>query len=148
MPEESSGPDRDVLRQKIEHVQESLRRLRAIGEEGEERFLADWKFEAAATRNLQVGIEAILDAANHIIARERLGLPKTYGDAIRILVREGILPRDKEEDLVRMVRFRNRAVHLYAEIDAQEVWAILDQNLGDFEVVTQALVRRYFRTES
>ncbi len=43
MAEETAAPDRDVLREKIEHVQESLRRLRSIAEEGEERFLGDFE---------------------------------------------------------------------------------------------------------
>lgn len=137
-------PDLDVLRQKIHYVQDTLRDLRGIGHGGKEHFLEDRLSQAAATRMLQVGVEAILDAANHIIARERLGIPKTYAEAITILVREGILPREKKDDLTRMVRFRNRAVHLYDEIDPSEIWRIIEHHLGDFEVVIEALVQRYF----
>lgn len=144
MAEETTGPDRKVLRQKIDFVQESLRRLRSIREAGKDDFLSDWVSQAAATRQLQVGIEAILDASNHVIARESLGLPKTYRDAIEILTREGFLPRDKASDLVNMVRFRNRAVHLYDDIDPAEIWTILDTRLGDFETFIEAMVRRYF----
>lgn len=43
-----------------------------------------------------------------------------------------------------MVRFRNRAVHLYDEIQAAEVWKILETRLGDFDVVVEALAARYF----
>jgi|GEM_PF-3609754 len=43
-----------------------------------------------------------------------------------------------------MVRLGNRAVHLYAEIDPPEIWTIIQEHLGDFEVVIEALVQRYF----
>lgn len=102
MPEPTGEPDRDVLRQKIQFVRDTLRMLRELREEPREEFLEDWKSQAAATRSLQVGIEAILDAAHHIIAREGLGLPKTYQDAIEILVRERVLPRDTREQFTKM----------------------------------------------
>lgn len=144
MAEDTTGPDREVLRQKIEFLQSSLRLLRSIRKEGEERFLSEEVSQAAATRGLQVGVEAILDAAHHVIARERLGLPKTYVEAIEILFRESILPGEQRDDFTRMVRFRNRAVHLYDDIDPSEIWTILDTRLGDFEIFIEALTQRYF----
>lgn len=144
MPELGPGPDPDVLRQKLQFVRENLRHLRELRAGSREEFLEDWKAQAAATRGLQVGIEAMLDAANHIIAREGLGLPKTYQEAIDLLQRDGILPRDKENDFASMVRFRNRAVHLYDDIDPEEIWSILQDHLGDFEDFVGAITRRYF----
>lgn len=44
-----------------------------------------------------------------------------------------------------MVRFRNRAVHLYDTISPDEVYRILDRHLGDFDVFVAAIVRRFFR---
>jgi uncharacterized protein YutE (UPF0331/DUF86 family) len=43
-----------------------------------------------------------------------------------------------------MVRFRNRAVHLYDRIDPREVWKILQEDLGDFELFIGAMVERFF----
>lgn len=143
-PASGSTPDRDILRQKIQFVRDALRRLRQIRDEGKRAYLDDWKSQDATVRILQVGVEAILDAANHIIAREGLGIPKTYAEAITILTREGILPPAKREDLVRMVQFRNRAVHLYDEVDQEEIWNILEHHLADFEAVIEAFVDRYF----
>lgn len=143
-PANDSAPDRDILRQKVQFVRDSLRRLRQIRGEGKAAYLEDWKSQDATIRILQVAVEAILDAANHIIAREGLGLPKTYAEAITILTREGVLPAEHRDDLIRMIQFRNRAVHLYDEIDQEEIWSILENHLGDFEVVLDAIVQRYF----
>lgn len=82
--------------------------------------------------------------ANHIVAREGLGTPTTYQEAVDLLVEHGVLPGQKSDAFRAMVRFRNRAVHLYDEVDAEEVHAILDADLDDFEVFIRAIVARYF----
>lgn len=140
----SAGPDLRKLRQKIQYIRDTVRRLEDIRSESKEAFLEKNILQAAATRHLQVGVEAILDAAHHIIAREGLGIPQTYREAIRLLVQAGILPRDRQEVYLRMVKFRNRAVHLYDEIEPREIWNLLENHLGDFEEVIRALVGRYF----
>ncbi|MBI4729280.1 MAG: DUF86 domain-containing protein [Acidobacteria bacterium] len=139
--------DRDKVRQKIQYVREALRRLADIRARGDDAFLADPILQAAATRWLQVAIEAVIDAANHIIAREGLGLPKTYREAVEILAAEGILPKEKTAGFVKMVKFRNRAVHLYDEISPGEILTILQSDLGDFEDFIGILVKRYLSNE-
>lgn len=47
--------DRDKLRQKIQYIRDSVRRLEEIRARGEEAFLADPILQAAATRFLQTG---------------------------------------------------------------------------------------------
>lgn len=135
--------DLDKLRQKAEFLRDTLRRLREIRDEGREAFLESSVAEAATTRYLQIGIESIVDAANHIIAREGWGLPKTYQESIDLLIREGFLPRDRSETFRRMVKFRNRAVHLYDTIEPEQIWDIVQNHLEDFEVFLQALVSEY-----
>lgn len=139
--------DKEKLRQKIQFIRESVQRLVEIRGRGREAFLADGILQAAAIRLLQVGIEALVDAANHIVAREGLGLPKTYRESIEILAREGILPADKAASYGSMVKFRNRAVHLYDEIDAGEVFDIVENDLGDFEDFISAIASRYFTAD-
>jgi uncharacterized protein YutE (UPF0331/DUF86 family) len=90
----------------------------------------------------------MIDIANHVIAREGLGVPRAYADSMEILIRDGVLPTDHRDSLVAMVRFRNRVVHLYDEVDAEEIWAIIDHDLGDFETFMAAIAGRYFAEPS
>ena len=136
--------DTEKIRTKLQFVRAALRRLEEIRSRGREEFLKDSILQGAAERNLQIGIEAILDTANHIIAREGLGVPRTYREAIETLVREGILPISHREDFLRMVSLRNRVVHLYDEIDPGEIFAILEGHLGDFTTFIGAITQRYF----
>lgn len=139
-----SAPDPDKLRDKIQFIRDTLTQLEEIRGEGREAFLADRLPQYAAVRCIQIAVEAVLDSANHIIAREGLGLPRTYAGSVGLLVQAGILPAEKQDDFERMIRFRNRAVHLYGEIDPGEVFTIMERNLGDFELFIRAITRRYF----
>jgi uncharacterized protein YutE (UPF0331/DUF86 family) len=140
--------DPDKLRTKIQFVREALRRLEDIRNRGRQAFLAEPILKAAAERNLQIAIEAVLDTANHILAREGLAVPKTHREAMEILVREGILPRSHRESFLEMSSFRNRLVHIYDEIDPEEVFAILERDLEDFETFIKAILQRYFSSDN
>jgi uncharacterized protein YutE (UPF0331/DUF86 family) len=139
--------DSDKIRTKLHFIREALRRLEEIRSQGREAFLADRILQAAAERNLQVGIEAILDTAGHILAREGLGLAKTHREAMDILLREGVLPVSHRESFLEMSSFRNRLVHIYDEIDPAEVFEILEKHLEDFETFIRAIVQRYVSSE-
>lgn len=104
---------RDKLRDKLQVIEERVRRLRDLSARGREAFFADPVLQDAAIRNLQVAIEAMIDIAHHLVARLRLGTPKTYVETFERLIDAGILPQGEREVLHGMVRFRNRIVHLY-----------------------------------
>lgn len=136
--------DREKLRSHLDHLRGDLRRLERVRAEGRPAFLDEEVTQAAATRWLQTAVEAMIDTANHVIAREGLGVPKAYADSMEILVREGVLPADQRGTLVAMVRFRNRVVHLYDEVRAEDIWDIIERDLGGFETFVAAIVDRYF----
>ena len=136
--------DRGKLRSHLDFVRGTVRKLERLRAEGRDAFMSDEVAQAAATRWLQTAIEALIDMANHVIARERLGVPRAYSEAMEILVREGILPAERRDTFLAMVRFRNRAVHLYDKVGADEIWRILQEDLGDFDVFIGATVARYF----
>lgn len=132
------------LRPKIAHIRERLRRLGEIRARGREAFMDDELLQDAAVRNLQTAIEAVLDMANHIVARGGMGTPASYRDAVETLLDRGILPDERGDAYRAMIGFRNRAVHLYEEVDAESVFEILENDLGDFEAFIGRVVDRFF----
>lgn len=142
--DEPRGVDRETLRQKGDYLRDTLRQLEKIRMGGREAFLQDPIVQAAATHFLQTGIEAMLSMASHIVAREGWGLSQTYWDSIAALLEQKLLPAESADTLRQMVRFRNRVVHLYDQVDAEQVWGILERHLRDFDVFLTAVVERYF----
>jgi uncharacterized protein YutE (UPF0331/DUF86 family) len=100
-------------------------------------FLADPHKMGSAKYHLVVAIEGIVDLCNHIIARNGFKTPEDYSDTIRVMEEHQAFGREFSETLIRMVRFRNRLVHIYWEIDDNEIWRILKEHLSD--------IRRFLR---
>ncbi|CEP69300.1 Protein of unknown function DUF86 [Moorella glycerini] len=92
---------------------------------------------------LQVAIEAMLDICAHIISREGWGLPKSYVETVELAAHNGLIPQQLEDTYKAMARFRNRVVHLYDEIDAAEIWNVIQNHLDDFRPFIAAVIRRY-----
>lgn len=136
--------DLDKIRAHMAFIRGRVKALEGIAAGGRERFAEDEILQAAAVRYLHTAIEAMIDIANHIVARQGIGLPTSYREAIDLLVNEGVLPEGKREAFGRMVSFRNRAVHLYDSIEEEEVFKILSGHLEDFGIFVSAVAARFF----
>jgi len=136
--------DKEKVREKISFIEKNLAMLSRLARVPVGEFTEESTDFHAAIRLLQVSIEAMTDIGNHIVARERLGIPKTYGEIFEFLAEAGIIPRSFTPTARVMVRFRNRVVHLYADTDDKQVYSILQNNLGDFSSFIGFIIQRYF----
>ncbi len=69
--------------------------------------------------NLQRAVQACIDIANTIIAKEGLGLPNTYRQSFELLVKHGVLQEALGRKMISMVGFRNISVHDYQNYKAR-----------------------------
>lgn len=83
--------------------------------------------------NLQRAVQAAIDLAHVVIARDGLGLPTDYGQSFDLLARHKIIDLPTAINLRKMVGFRNIAVHEYQEIDDRVLQSIIEHHLDDFE---------------
>ena len=83
--------------------------------------------------NLQRAVQACIDMANVVIAKEGLGLPNQYRQSFELLAKNSIIGDDLLKIMVSMVGFRNISVHDYSEVKPEVVKAIVDKHLVDFE---------------
>lgn len=134
----------NILTSKIGYIEKNLAYLDSLGKVEEKEFLNSPFLTGAAKYYLQTCIEAMLDTANHIIARERYRAPDNYVDAFRVLGEQGILPAGDLSAFYQMARFRNRVVHLYHEVDNNEIYKILQTGLVDFKAFIRAIISRFF----
>lgn len=136
--------DKDILQRKLSFIDLKLHNLEILKHMERNEFLANFQSVDSAKYNLQVCIEALIDISNHIIARERWGIPGTSTEAVKLLIKHGVLNKDKELSIVQMVKFRNRIVHLYQEVDDSEIYRILHKNLDDIKDFIQAVISKFF----
>jgi uncharacterized protein YutE (UPF0331/DUF86 family) len=126
-----------VVLARLAHLGEvmvQLQRLRALS--ADER--TDPLRQLAAERALHVAIEAVLDVGHHLLAGRGHPIPATYREVVPALVAHGILATELGARLEGMAGMRNILVHDYVHVDPTQVWAVVDQKLGDLEDVHAA----------
>jgi uncharacterized protein YutE (UPF0331/DUF86 family) len=119
----------DVVLSKINVVKNCLMAIeKATAQEKDEEFQISL-YEI----NLQRAIQACIDLANVMIAKEGLGLPNSYRQAFEILRKHQVINDQLCQKMVSMVGFRNISVHDYEEVKPEIVRAIVANHLTDFE---------------
>lgn len=102
-------------------------------------FLADRRMVGAGESFLRRALEALLDLGRHLLAKG-FGVPAVeYKEIARALGERGVLEASQAELLRRMAGYRNRLVHFYDEVSAEELYAILTRHRGDIAAVLAAL---------
>ncbi|KRQ87640.1 hypothetical protein ABG79_00441 [Caloramator mitchellensis] len=125
--------DFEKIKQKIIFVEDNLRKINELKRLSKDEFLKDFRNIDSAKYLLQTSIEAMLDIANHIIARNRWGKVETNRDSFEILSNKGIIDKKDIEKYFLMAKFRNRIVHMYIDIDDETIYGILINNTDDIK---------------
>ena len=106
-----------------------------------EIYKTDKRSRRFVERTLHVLIEACIDVAQHIIADENLREPVSYRDTFTILAEKDILQSSDLERFESMASFRNLLVHYYERVDDEIVYGIFKQNLSDFDLFVERIVK-------
>jgi uncharacterized protein YutE (UPF0331/DUF86 family) len=117
----------------IGSMREAVGNLLELSRLEEKEFYSDKHKQGSAKYNFIVAIEAAIDLASHLISKNAFRPPEDYADSFRVLAEAGIIESSFAGELEKMARFRNRLVHLYWNVNIEEVWRILQRRLGDFE---------------
>lgn len=133
--------DREKVERKIQQLDEFLHILENLSKISNSELLKDPIKIGSIKYYLQVSIESCIDMATHIISSERFRPPKDYGDIFNILSEEAIISDDFTQIMKKIVKFRNRIVHLYGEVDDQYVLDILKNRLDDFKIFRDAILK-------
>jgi uncharacterized protein YutE (UPF0331/DUF86 family) len=130
-----------VIIERLTLLRDNVDYLKAEGVETRDfqTYSSNVRLKKAVERSLHVAVEACLDIARHLIAREGFRFPQDYQDAFRILAEEHIVSRSLLPSLIELARFRNLIVHDYAKIDDAKVYQILKTRLGDFDAFADAV---------
>jgi uncharacterized protein YutE (UPF0331/DUF86 family) len=78
----------------------------------------------------------------HLVRRERLGVPQSARDVFELLARAHWIDARLADALKRMVAFRNIAVHDYQSLLLPILVNVITLHLGEFLEFTQTVLRR------
>lgn len=125
--------NQDLIRQKIGNIQNCLNSIKNYTNNLDSSSLADFKTQDAVIINLERAIQACVDIATHIISAKKLASPSSMKEAFLILSKNNIISSELSQKLIKMVGFRNIAVHAYDSLEVSILESILNNHLQDFE---------------
>ena len=131
----------EVIRKRLNKIDEYLVVLQRLQRYGRDEFLSDPERYGSAERFLHLAIEALLDMGNHVIADEGLGVVDWYSDVPRIFLEKGLISSELSQKWIRMIGFRNTLVHGYMDVDRSIVYEVLQNGLRDIEELKRVFAR-------
>lgn len=139
--------EQDVVLKRIGGIQAELRELETLSQEPLEKFRDGVGFKLAQY-HLHRALEGVFHISAHILSRIPGAQATEYKELAQKLGEYGIVEKTfATEKLVAMAKYRNRLVHFYAEITPEELYGILKNNLGDFDIFLSAVRKALERPE-
>ncbi|ACB33544.1 protein of unknown function DUF86 [Leptothrix cholodnii SP-6] len=131
----------DVLLNKAATIERCVARVREEYAAAGAHFATDFTRQDAAVLNIQRACEAALDMGQHLIRRDRLGLPQSARDVFELLARAGRIDTTLASALQKMVGFRNIAVHDYQRLLLPITVSVITSHLDEFLQYSAALLK-------
>lgn len=131
----------DVLLNKAATVERCVARAREEYAASPD-FATDFTRQDAAVLNILRACEACLDMGQHLIRRDRLGLPQSARDVFALLAQASWIDTTLQDTMQRMVGFRNIAVHDYQKLLFPILLSVVTVHLNDFLRFTTAILKK------
>jgi len=130
----------EFIEDRLTKIRTSSARLKEMQNLSKKQFLANPDHYAIAEHHLRRALESMFDIGRHIIAKKGLGKPEKYSHIIELLGQHSIISPEFREHIKGMAGYRNRLVHEYAHITAEELYDIINTRLKDFEQFSKYIV--------
>jgi uncharacterized protein YutE (UPF0331/DUF86 family) len=131
----------DVLINKAATIERCVQRVQEEYHKDPATFATDFTRQDAAILNIQRACEAALDMGQHLIRRDKLGVPQSARDVFTLLAQAKWIETELAAQLQKMVGFRNIAVHNYQTLQLPITVAVITLHLNEFLDYSSSLLR-------
>lgn len=139
--------NKEIVFQRANISESALKKLAKLQELPETIFLTDAQNIALAEHYLRISIDSLVDLAIHIIAVKGLGRPGNSKDIVNCLSQAGVIPPEFVKPTLKLIKLRDKLIHLYWEVESPEIYEIVQRDLGDiYNFLTYLL--KYIEKES
>lgn len=115
------------IEEKLQKLQDFIDKLEELKKVSYDQFIDNSIYPDASMRNLQVGVEVIIDIGAHILSEIFQVKVSEYKEVVIKLGEAGIVPEQFAKENVSMTKFRNLLVHEYGDIDISKVYDYLQK---------------------
>jgi uncharacterized protein YutE (UPF0331/DUF86 family) len=136
----SGKANQKVVTDRLDFVIRMIGDIRSLPLGSLEEFMQDRRNIGAAESCLRRALEGLLDLGRHLLAKV-FGLGVTeYKKVADELEQNKVLTREAARRLRLLAGYRNRLVHFYHEVSAEELYQICSGELEDLVNVRDALI--------
>jgi len=129
----------DKIAKLVSELRKAVTHMGILKMLNKEAFLNDPDKIGSAKYHFIVAIESAIDICNHVISQNGYRTPEDYSDTFQILGEHGAFNEDFIKALKNMAKFRNRLIHLYWEVNDEQVYEILQTRLIDFKTFLDSI---------
>lgn len=131
--------EKDVILKRVNGIQAEIKELGELAKTPFEDFKNGVGFKLAQY-HLHRALEGVFHISTHILSCIPGAQATEYKELAKKLGEYGIIDKNfAETKLVEMAKYRNRLVHFYAEVTDEEIYGILQNDLGDFDIFLRAV---------
>lgn len=131
--------DREKIKQRFSDINEALSEINRIVSLDDKEFWSKKEYIAAVKYYLLQAIEAAGSICVHIAAKKFNKGISAFGECFEILQTEGLVSEDLTTRLKKMVKFRNKLIHRYWEIEDKNILQYARNDTGDFNEFIKAV---------
>ena len=128
-----------VVTDRLAWVDRMLAEIRSLPLQSQSAFMSDTRNIWAAESCLRRSLEALFDLGRHIAAKGFGEAVTEYKEIASALQRHRIVSPDEMKLMQKLAGYRNRLVHFYHDVSAEELYEICSSHLGDVEKITDIL---------
>lgn len=131
--------DKAKIKQRFSEINESLQEIQRLTSKEAKEFWSKKENMAAVKYYLLQAIEGVGGICVHIAAKKFNKGVSAFGECFEILEKEGVLSEELASRLRKMVKFRNKLIHRYWEINDQNILEYAKRDLRDFNGFMMAI---------
>ena len=131
--------EKDVILKRIAGIQAEVSELVELGKQDLATFStgSGWKL---AQFHLHRALEGVFNISSLLLSRIPGATATQYKEIALKMGEYGLVPKDFAKNrLTEMAKYRNRLVHFYAQVTAEELYKIIHKDLKDFDIFLSAI---------
>jgi uncharacterized protein YutE (UPF0331/DUF86 family) len=128
-----------VVSDRLAWLDRMLHEIRALPLDSRAVFMQDSRNVWAAESCLRRALEALFDLSRHFVAKGFGEAVTEYKEIAEALKRHDVISSDELILMRKLAGYRNRLVHFYADVNADELYEICASRLGDVELIVNSL---------
>jgi len=124
--------DIEKIKKRVSEIEESINEINKIVSINEYEFWKDKRNITSVKYYLLEAIEAVGEICVHIVAKKFGKGVNSLSECINILEKEEILDKELSSRLKKMIKFRNKLIHKYWDIDDKLVYEYAKNETDNF----------------